>query len=389
MKTIKKLSILIICILLVYCVHKLLIKHHEVKYKITDYTIYEKFYINKGHHYDITINNNSNKYNYSYTVNHNFNKQKKIIKNIKVYHSNSLLCLKPIYDKDISEELYCNLDNKPISLYYLVNSNNKDLEKILKKEKNIILPSTNDSKTKYKKLTVYQKNILNNYKLILWDYKGIYILDSNELKYQKVLDYDLYDNVMATISSNYYVLFENTSVSGIENVYYYDLLKNKLNEFKLSKKISKDSYINGVVDNLIYVTDRRQKKQYTINVRKKEIKLIDNEDNKYVYYNDSKKILLTKSDFFIKDQIFNSENKEYNYYYSSKDDLFYKGLNNKNKILLFEFKNVKEWQAINRDILLLSDKYIYLYNDQVGLRKIVESNELKYNHKNIYKLWKK
>ena len=387
MKFIKKLFLLIIVILLILFIYKLSIKSHDIKYEVNDYTIHEKFYINKGHFYDIEIKNKKNKY--SYTINNNLGKKKKIIKKIKTYKSNNLVCIKPIYKKEIEKELYCNLDNKQVSLYYLVNSENKDLEKILEKEKKIVLPSSNDNKTKYKKISIYQKNILDDYRLVLWNYKGIYILDNKNLKYQKILDYDLYDNVMATVVSKYYVLFENTSVNGIQNVYYYDLKKDKLNSFKLKPKISKDSYINGVYNNLIYVTDNREKKEYTIDISKEEIKLIDNDENKYIYYNDDKKELLTKSDFFMKKQIFNSENKLHNYYYSNKDNNYYKSLNNKNKELLFELANVKEWNIIDRDILLLKDKTIYLYNDEVGLRKLVESNELKYNYEDIYKLWKK
>ena len=51
------------------------------------------------------------------------------------------------------------------------------------------------------------------------------ILKNNSYSYQKILNEDLYDNIMSTIVDKYYVLFENTSVNGIEKVYYYDLEK--------------------------------------------------------------------------------------------------------------------------------------------------------------------
>ena len=68
------------------------------------------------------------------------------------------------------------------------------------------------------------------------------ILNNKELKYQKILNYDLYDNIMAVSIDRYYVLFENTDVNGIKNIYYYDSKNKKLNTFKLKEKLSKDSY---------------------------------------------------------------------------------------------------------------------------------------------------
>mgnify|MGYP003315922108 CR=1 FL=1 len=37
----------------------------------------------------------------------------------------------------------------------------------------------------------------------------------------------------------------------------------------------------------------------------------------------------------------------------------------------------------------MADNSIYEYTEKEGLRKIVKSNELKYNYKNIYKIGKK
>ena len=256
---------------------------------------------------------------------------------------------------------------------------------------------------KYKNLSIYKNNIKDNYKFIIWDYKGIYILSNNSQHYQKILDYDLYDNLMSVVVDNYYVLFENTSVNGIKNIYYYDLKKDKLSKYELKEKISKDSYINGIVNGLIYVTDKKEKKQYTINIKKKKIEEVGNEELKYQKYTNQKLNLLSKSDFFMKEQYFSNEQlniekmdskdikQEYNYYYYLNGNKFYKALDThkNNPILLFELNNIKEWSIIDRDILLISKDTVYLYNEETGLRKILETNELNYNYKNISKLWKK
>ena len=401
---IKRIIILLVIILICYYGFKLLIVEHNFNYTIDKYKISEHFYINKTHFYDLVINDKKN--NYIYTINENMNKKKKIITSIKTYKSNNLLCIIPTYKKNINKNIYCNIDNKQVSNDYLIKSGNEDFKKIRKKIKkyHISLPTSSDKKTKYKKLSIYNKNIVENNVYYVWNYKGIYVIDKNNNKYKKILEYDLYDNVLNCIVKNNFVLFENTKVTGIENVYYYDFNKDKLNKFKLKEKISKDSYINGVVDNLIYITDRRNKKEYTLDIRRKKLEEIDEEQTKYIVYINGKKKTLSKSDYFMSDQLFENvyikdskitQSEELirsgKYYYFKEDNKIYKVLNTnkKSSILLLELNDIKEWKVINDELIILVDDTIYSYKDETGLRKILKSNELNYNYKNIYKVGKK
>ena len=382
MKKLKSILLLLLIIIICHYGFKLLIVEHNFTYKIDNYKIEEHFYKKNGHHYDLIITNK--KENYTYTIDKNLSKQKRIIRNIKVYKKNNLRCIIPIYKKEIDKNIYCDLDNIQVSNDYLLKTNNEDFNKIIKKIKiKIKLPSSNNKKKKYKKLFVYNKNINDN-NFYVWDYKGIYVL-SDTNNYVKILDYDLYDNLMSCVVDKYYVLFENTNVNGIENIYYYDSKKDKLNVFKLKEKLDKDSYINGVVDNLIYVTDRRNKKEYTIDIRKKKIKEIDDEQSSYIIYKNNKQKKLSKSDFLIKDQYFEKTNSNYKYFI--EDNKIYKKLKGtKNNILLLELNDIVEWKVVEDEIIILVDNTIYYYNDSTGLRKILENNELRYNYKNIYNL---
>ena len=254
MNRIKKVFLVVFLLVLVYLGYKILIKEHTYTYTVDKYKVNEHFYINKEHKYDFTIN--KDKENYTYTLNKDLSKENRIIKNIKTFKSNNLVCIVPIYNKNIDLNVYCDLDNQEVSIDYLIKTYNEDFKVIKKKIKKYKINYPNSSKVykKYKKNTVFYENILDNYNYYIWSYKGILVLNNKELKYQKVLNYDLYDNIMATSIDRYYVIFENTDVNGIKNIYYYDSKKNKLNTFKLKDKIDKDSYINGVVNNIIYVT---------------------------------------------------------------------------------------------------------------------------------------
>ena len=396
MSRIKKIFLVVFLLVLVYFGYRILYKEHEVSYTINKYNIKEHFYIDKTHHYDLIIT--KDKENYTYTLDKNLSKEKRIIKSIKAFKSNNLICIVPTYKKNIELNVYCNLDNQEISIDYLLNTYNNDFKTIKKKLKKykIEYPSSSKTYTKYKKNTVYQENILDKYNYYIWNYKGILILNNKELKYQKILDYDLYDNIMATTIDGYYILFENTDVNGIENIYYYDSKRNKINTFKLKEKINKDSYINGVVDNIIYITDRKDKKEYKIDIRKETIERIDDDIN-YVVYEDNNKKEISKSDFFMNEQYFDniktidSEIKNNNYYYYYKNNKIYKRLatNKDNSKLLLELNDIKEWKIYDGKLIIMANDSIYEYTDKEGLRKIVKSNELKYNYKNIYKIGKK
>ena len=121
------------------------------------------------------------------------------------------------------------------------------------------------------------------------------------------------------------------------------------------------------------------------------------DDINYITYQNNKKKELSKSDFFMNDQYFDNtytvdnKIKDNNYYYYYKNNRIYKALdtNKKYSKLLLELDDIKEWKVYNNTIVIMARDTIYQYTEKEGLRKIVKSNELKYNYKNIYKIGKK
>ena len=377
------------------------VKHHEQTYKVGKYNVKELFNINNKHHYyDFIIT--KGKDTYSLTIENKVNKRKKIIKDIKSYKEEDIKCIVPIYKNDRELEIYCLTGKEQVSKEIL--KNNSNFKKIIKKAKKykLTIPKTEEVKEDYKKITIYNKNIPDNYKILIWNYKGLIIIDNNSHTYKKFLDYDLYDNIVRTTTSRYFVLFENTSVNGIEKIHCYDLKKNKYKVIKLEKnKVSKDSYINGVVNDLIYITDRRNEKQFILNVKKEELKEIGNHDYPFTLYTNNNKEVLTYKEFLKEDHYFINERiknkkitksedlvQEDNYYYFKEDNNIYKQLDNNNKILLLTLDNITEWNVYNKELVIKREDELYLYNDKNGLKKLIDYNELNYNDNPIYYLWK-
>ena len=392
-KEIKVIIILFLLVIPLIFLRKVFIRKYDILYEKNKYIINEIYeYKNKEHLYEINIKNN--KQEITYILNNDFNKNKKIIKNLKVYKDDNITCLLPIYNQKIEYKLYCLKDDIQVSNYYL--KDNESYKKILKKVKKYKINNflENNKTTSYKKLKVYDNNISNEDIFTIWDYKGISIIEKDKTKYVKFLDYDLYDNIKTIIYDEYFILFENNHVHGIKNIHYYDLEKDKLKIYNPEIIISKDFYINGVVDNLIYVTDNKTKKEYTIDLKKEEIIQI-NKANEYLSYYDNEFKSLTKSDYFMEKQIFNNKKvidknissvehiKDNNIYYFYEDNNFYRQRTNRNKELLFSIDEIKEWKIVSNKIIIISEDILYLYDDDRGLVPIVQSNELNYNYENI------
>lgn len=381
-------------------IYKMTIKHFEKKYQVDGYTIKEIFNIkNKIHYYDYIITKGKEKY--SYTIENSFHKKGNVIKEVKSYKEKNVQCILPMYKNDKELDLYCLLDKQQVSQEVL--KENENYKKIVKKVKqsNIKVLKENTTKKEYKNMIVYSKNIPEKEALIVWNYKGINVIRRGEETSQAFLKDDLYDNIMATTTSRYFVLFENTSVNGIENIHIYDMENDKYSVWKLKEKFSKNSYINGVVNDLIYITDKENKKQFTMNVQKRQITEVGNEEKLFILFQNGEKTLMSKSDFLMNYQYFknvrvekkkittsNDMVEEDNYDYFQEDGSFYKQMNGANRILLFTLEGVEEWNVFDKEIILKKEDSVYLYSDKAGLRKIIEYNELNYNYKNIVYLWK-
>lgn len=374
-------------------------KEHHIHYSLTNHFQIEEYYTKeKEDQYYFEITND--KQNYHFTISGDFSKQKKIIKQILLAKEGTLTCILPIYQRDYDAYLYCNLGKQQVSNSYLLQTDNNNFKKILEQfeDYKIKLPQERNQIETYKKVDVYPSNIGDDETYFLWNYKGLITFQKSKKQFIPFLDYDLYDNVMATTLDHYYVLFENSSVKGIETIYYYDFKKESLKQMKLDTILSKDSYINGVNDHLIYVTDNKKKRQYTINIKNEEIIEIDNDQTNYIIYREGEKKDLSKSDFFLKKQDFQETSIGEDEAFFAKDSIYYWSQNKlyksyikskENTILLLELENIKDWKVIGDTVLLLQDTKLYSYSEEYGLRVILESNELKYNYKNIYNIGKK
>lgn len=407
MKNIIKLFILVIIIIVIVYLFSLFKKEHSIKYNNKEYNIIENYKkIDKEHNYYFTIKNKKDTFSFIYK---NSNNKKRIINKINSYKSNNLKCVLPIYKDNSVSDIYCLLNNKQVSSSYLKEIRNKSFNKILKevKKDNYKLNILKSSNKKVNKdyISIYQNN-LNNYKYVVWFYKGIYVIDNKNILKKKFLRKDKYDNNLSSLVGNYYVII-NTDLSK-DNIEYkelcvYDLIKDKDFVIKLKDKLSINTYINGVYNNLLYLTDNDSKIQYSIDPKTKNVKKVGNRHSGFINYSNNKKNIIRRN----KDNIFdyNVKNKKISklygdviikkyksiYYFRTKDGRVYQIINNNynNPVLLFKAIDMKEWKLYNDSMSFISDNLVYSYDSTYGLKEVILNNEFRYNSKNIYDFIKK
>ena len=390
----KKLIMILVFILflwITFIIFKSTIKKHHIEYQLNDFEIIEDYQKKPTDTYFLTIK--KEKEIYTLSLEKNLKKKKKIITEIKEYKEKNVKCIIVSFKKTDEKTMACLLEKKQVSLDYLIKTNDNSFQTIQEKTKKegISYPKSSDTKKQYNKITVYNNNIPENQIYYVWNYKGIYIANHTDTWNEVFLEEDLYDNPLTCTINDKFVLLENSSVNGIKNIYYYDYKKKRVRVAKIEKVISKDSYINGIKNDLIYITDNKLKRQYTLDVNRGKQEEIDEEETVYITYQEDKKKEMSKSDFFMENQYFEKKDSEKivkeNITYYRENNKYYKSYSKKkNPILLFELDNVKEWQVKGNEIVLLREDTIYAYDEQYGLRKILENKEFLYNYEGIYQL---
>lgn len=118
-------------------------------------------------------------------------------------------------------------------------------------------------------ITLYPKNAIDNHYFMVTNLKGVYQID-NEVSNIQIFDRDIYERTLSSFVSNYYVTADYSENQRFRTFYIVDMITGKVEETKAPNYVSFDSYIQGIVDDKIYLYDRDNEKQYVINPKKKK-----------------------------------------------------------------------------------------------------------------------
>jgi len=390
----------------------LFISHHEVVYNIVkddkNFEIVEIYEKEKDYeNYVFKIKEDTNTFYF-----HNsskLNKKDKIISNVEYFEKDELYCIYPVIEnKSMNSEIVCLKNNKLLTYSALKSMSDYRVDEfvIILKNKNYENLSwiNNDTLTPYHDKQIYKDNLIDNETIILFNYDSIDYYTKEKIDTINLFRNDRYENDLGVLVNNYYVIPNYDQRHEFNSIYIINLKDKSKKEFVFSEEISFDSYINGVVDNDIYLFDKDNKVQYKINPKDETIEIVGSIDVLCKYYNGDKFIEMSVGEFVNKKQIFKEKidtkilEKYEGYNIYQKGNIYYLTKGNEvyilyknylsNPVLLFK-DDINNITFKDENIYYIKDNLIKRYNPSFGLKNLIIYNELKYNHQNIYDVYVK
>lgn len=375
-----------------------LAKSHNINYVLNNkeevFKVKERF--NKNYYYlEIEYKDRF----FSFDIDNLFNKQKKIIQEVLYYENDQVLCLRPIYLNNVKESsIYCNKNKKQMSYEILKNELNlEDLRTHLLFDNKLYLSDERDPIIS-RDLKYFVRNAKKDEFIGVYRYKEIEILNEVERNTFTFSEKDIYQNKLGAFVDKYFLIpifNDNATIKGFNVI---DLSTSIRSYFLFHEAISQNSYIQGVVNNKVYLVDKSNKRQYEIDASKDKYTIvgstadsaelfdgnkwskadIQNFINTEVYFKKEKSADLSNYDY-----IEDFEDDRSYYFYNSNKEFYrvYKDALDKS-IFLFKNENFKVPYVAKGSIYIIDDITLYRY-DEFGLKPLIRHNEFRYNYTKI------
>lgn len=390
------------------------ISRHDAAYSIktsdNSYMVKENYKKEKSFHMYSLLIEDKDKNVFAAIYNVDLNRSSRIIKDVKEYSDGNLICIAPILKDKKIENLSCTLDKKQVSVSYLHQIGNTSINKFVDNLKqdgytfNNEIDLNNNISSTTSNISTFD-NLDDNLYVTMWGYKGIYLLNQNKIEYKDYLSKDSYFNTYSILCDKYYVSLD-TDESEIGAFYVANIKDGGKAHIDFDFSLSKNSYINGIYKGKIYITDIDRRVEYAINPATEKIEEVGSgKKSKYFDGESLKEVdiseLVNEKKYFIYEKIDEKISSKYsglNLIYSH-DSYYYKDSNNNvyqvlkdfpdYKILLFKFDDFKEMKVVNNNVFGIVGDTVYMYNNNIGLRKVAQNRELVYNYQNIYDIYYK
>lgn len=326
----------------------------------------------------------------------------KIIESIYYFENENYQCIFPVGDL-IQSDVLCQMDN---TIYPYQNITGMDLEvdafvQTLEKQ-GYDATQFKDRRSIVKTMngiSIYD-NLVKNHKIGMEHYKGLYLLDSTNLIQNRTLfTNDIYQKSVETFQDKYYVVADYNQKYEFHEFYVINMITKKETKIVSNKAISFDSYIQGVVDNAIYLLDCSNKKQYRIHLSEKTVTKIGDIDLGVQVYVEGKWETRTMYDALKQDTYFtmgtlpDEINKNRYVHFDEVRDYYYLYEAGETGYLVYRVQ--KEVPSIRYFVTTISDfaqvvyiddyfywkenDAIYYYHDATGIRTVIQNGELSFN----------
>lgn len=386
--------IISILILIFLCTKILNIK--DIKYTIKNGK--NKFDIKENYnkkYYKLIIK--KDKYIFPINIYNNINNSRKIVTNIYYYKDKTYECIFPIIKDKVLTDIMCYKD-RIIYNYNEIRGESSKLDNYVNSIKEYKIDDFNNKETYTLNDTIkIYDNKINNI-VSTTTYKGLYINGMQVNLFKK----DVYSNKINTYIDNYYLTADYNNSHEFKNFYLVNLENSEVEKIRSKEPISFDSYIQGIVDNKIYLYDIDNEIQYEIDIYSKKVNVTSNK-NYIKYYTNTKWEKLSKSkvkrntyfDYtnlnnYFTDYDYVKESDDY-YYLINKLESNYKVYRvNKNNLDIITYIGIIPTLDINPNndyFYYTYDNILYFYSDKTGFKALLENTEKEFNERIKYYIY--
>lgn len=413
----KKLFVMLIVLFISYLgiqmIFNFFSKGHDDLYKIDNKDITFEVreisnFQNNNYYFEISGGENI----FKFQLFSNLNKERNIIEKVEYFKDDKYECVLPIFKNNkVLLDMMC-INNSVTYYYHDIKLMDKELDNFVSTINNYDINKYIDN-TEFntiESLDVYKNNLIDNHYIGITNYKGIYNISKNfnSTVYNiSLFDKDIYNQKLGTFIDKYYVVADYNKTFEFNEINVIDLVNLNTNKIISDTAIALDSYIQGVIDDKIYLFDKDKKIQYEINVDNKS--LIRNNKDNIKYYNSGTYSTMNLKDAleekkFIYDEI-NYQNNEYEridkvgdetgYYYLYKNngngyDVYRINIqNNEGLTYLFKTNTIDNIFYLNDYVYFINNSTIQVYNDAFGVKNLVKYRELEFNKNIIFNVYSK
>ncbi len=327
-------------------------KSYETEYNVDGYTITEK-YDKKASYYNYVLMKDDLSFNFVSQA--SYSSHRKMITKIIEEKNDDALCVQPEAKND-SFQMIC-YKNKEYVDKYLANIESVSIPKRINKVANI---------------DIYDKD----HEFIIWNNKGFKLLAEN--KDFKFLSKESYDNLLTYQGKDYIIVADYDQSRTFNKLYIYKEDKKEMDTWDLGVDISFESYFMGEIDDCVYLFDKKNKIQYSLDVSDKKIKITSDKDGALYYdrglthksldmlsYNEMKFEYENKYNFILED------NKLYLRFYGTEQ-----------KIRISDKEVAHVVYATDEEVYYLVNEELYSYNVNTGEKLLLINFEWNFTYLN-------
>ena len=369
--------------------------------------------------YYYEINKENDELFYSFKLLGNYMGTKNYLEDLKVYEEGKMICIYPIFTEHNNQlDIICSTGEEQFN-YIIARHKNDNIINFINdlQEEGYDHYSWHDEEDlleNFEKIKIYSENFVSEQRIIIWNYKGIYVVSKGLKKIHNFLKQDHYKNNLGVMIDQYYIVPKYLKDGYFEEMEIINILTSTSSSEKLNYQISNNSFIQGVINNLIYIIDKDNQIQYEFNLDTKKMIIMGNKKITGRHYLNGKWVEKGIKEIIDEELVFQEEIeipsslKEYNAYkidsvLGETDGYYYlyKKVNEETEVyridkqniayltLLFKIPSIEEIKYVEDKIYFLNDDTLYVYSDSLGLRPLVKYNEFIFNKNRIYDVFER